>query len=645
MKAESLFALADKHASALDTLYRGNRFGRADLLEFMDGNEWFGMKYFMEKNLPMIELPITADFADALTLWLSAYKKPGRDKIRLMLKHFSGIFPETCKLYKLFVSRHKAEDNHNAWRLLDYLLSEIDKEITAFSEAEIETLMHRMETEAPLTMLKMFADFLQTVKHKGEPLTKWIYSFSHRDCPELTREAYPADDFAVMAYCVFNEDMWRQQGLIAKAVESKKSADMWLYIAMHFICALRVSDMKRLPAPALPYPGDVVFDKVLNGTFTVNESTAITEELRIRLKLKRLKPSKTSAHDKVPDIKLHIPESLKSPLGMITAIALAHHPEIKPGDRFIKYDDRYDVKDFFGTHFAEATKGKRFHSRRANKSYLQGIEVVANSHSPPGKPKGYMLAALARSHKSGIGTLSETTDVYLKDAAFTGYTPEFIAHQMFERGVFSFIPVVLLKMYAGDGYTALPVSFQTKLIHSIGLEAHRVEWVSSAVDSALVKSRAAVAHVLREPTRIKENIFTLLQNIASGNAPSKQDECLCLMTAAELSCPHPDRVGCIGCGYEIYTKATMHTLVQEYVKLSTMKARVKEADALRYGRILESAVLPAIKEMLCAMQMLYPDADTNGLLDILEEGVVRVEGDAGCTGKLAPHADCAGNRQ
>jgi hypothetical protein len=46
------------------------------------------------------------------------------------------------------------------------------------------------------------------------------------------------------------------------------------------------------------------------------------------------------------------------------------------------------------------------------------------------QPKGYMLAALARSHKSGFGTLPETTDIYLKDAKFSGYRPEFIAREM-----------------------------------------------------------------------------------------------------------------------------------------------------------------------------------------------------------------------
>lgn len=56
-----------------------------------------------------------------------------------------------------------------------------------------------------------------------------------------------------------------------------------------------------------------------------------------------------------------------------------------------------------------------------------------------------MLAALARSHKGGIGTLPEITDLYLKDAAFSGYSPEFILMEMFERGILGFIPAMMLE--------------------------------------------------------------------------------------------------------------------------------------------------------------------------------------------------------
>ncbi len=120
---------------------------------------------------------------------------------------------------------------------------------------------------------------------------------------------------------------------------------------------------------------------------------------------------------------------------------------------------------------------------------------------------------------------------------------------------------------------------------------------------------------------VKENVGDILQNIASGNAPGRQDECLCLMTAAKISCPYPDRNSCIGCGYEIYTKTTMHTLMSEYIRLMALKNSAKNTDSWRQGKILEQAILPAISEMLEAVKLLYHDTDVTEILDIVERGL------------------------
>ncbi len=404
-----------------------------------------------------------------------------------------------------------------------------------------------------------------------------------------------------------------------KAVHNKAYADLWLFAALHFICALRSGDMARLPAPKLPYDGKALLDKALCGSFTKQEASALAEELAVRLKLKPMRPSKTAAHTNIPHLKLFVPESLKAPLGLTMAIALAHHPEIKPGSGFVTpCANLRNIRDFFGETFAAALGHRRFSSRRGNKSYLQGIETVSPDDSP-GKPKGYMLAALARSHKGGVGSLAKTTEIYLKDANFSGYSPEFIIQEMFERGVFSFIPAILLEMYAGSPYKRLPVTAQTSLIQEIGLSATQLEWTAAAVDRAMSKSRKTINDVLREPENIKENVAAMLQNIASGNAPSRQAETLCLMSAAGSPCPSADRDSCIGCGYEIYTKTAMHVLMREYTRLTDLQ-RTNADGVWRFGKILEQAVLPAVTEMLAAMKILY-GADTDELLDIVERGL------------------------
>ena len=602
----------------IGSLYNNTYNDRRNIIAFLDTNQWFGITPNMDGKFPLIAEKDIGVLREPLLLWLSAYHRPERDKLRLLLKRFHNEYPATCELYKNFVSEHGLWDKAMAWKLFDFILCEIDKDITLYCEAELEGLIRLLNSQATRLMAKLFAEFISTCKVNGKPLSPWGYSFSTQENIDIIKEAYHVSDYSVMAYYIFNEEAWRKQDMIEKAVKSRSFADMWLYMAMHFICALRAVDMGRLPAPALSDDGTVLLKKIADGTFTRHESESLVDDLCIRLKLMPIKPSKTASHGNISDIKLFIAESLKAPLGIIMAIALAHNPDIRPGDSFITHPNRNSVrnisyvKTFFGEHFVKALGNRVFSSRRCNKSYLQGIEAIGGNES--GKPKGYMLAALARSHKTGFGRLSETTEIYLKDACFNGYSPAFIIRQMFERGVFSFIPSALLEIYAGSEYLKLPIKSQTQLICELGLNAIQVDGLVEMVERAMIKSRKNVANIVKN----KESVGTILQNIASGAAPARQEGCLCLMTAAGQICPYLRRNGCIGCGYEVYTKTTMYTLMREYKRLSESIKNTKTTDAKRYKKILEQAIFPAVTEMLASAKTLYPNADISGLLDIME---------------------------
>jgi len=361
---------------------------------------------------------------------------------------------------------------------------------------------------------------------------------------------------------------------------------------------------------------------ILAGVFPARYAAALSDEMVARVGFSSMKPSKTQRKSNVTDLKLSVPESLRIPLGIIIAIALTHQPELFPGNGFVHPDNSlYNVRAFFGEHFVAALGTRRFSSRRANKSYLQGIDLTANAEGTPGRPKGYMLASLARSHANGIGTLAQATDIYLKDANFSGYTPEFIAREMFERGVFGFIPATLLEMYAGAKYKALPVEVQTKLITALGLSAQHIEWTADAVEISLFRSRQMVAGFFVGTGNTKANVFHVLQNIASGSAPGRQGGYLCLMTAATGSCPHPDRGACIGCGYEIPTKSVLQSLIGEYVRISGLRDISNAIERMRYDKLLECAVFPTVKKFIESAQMLYPDINADILFDIWEEGL------------------------
>jgi hypothetical protein len=160
-----------------------------------------------------------------------------------MLRCFEDKYPQTCRLYHQFITYNGLTDEPSAWKLLDFILSEIDSDITDYNEQELEKLINRVSTGATLKSARLFSDFLRYADNGGHTLTKWGYTFESRECQNLINDAYPLGDFAVMTYCVFNESMWQKQKLLEKAAASKVYADLWLFCALHFICALRKGDV------------------------------------------------------------------------------------------------------------------------------------------------------------------------------------------------------------------------------------------------------------------------------------------------------------------------------------------------------------------------------------------------------------------
>ena len=613
MEAEgiNLLEAVKREAAATGSLFRDTIPGRDALWEFMDVNDWFGMVHSGAGRDARV--PSLGPMKSALTLWLRAYGRSRSEKIDLMLEAFTPVFPQTCGMFQDFIQETDSKDEDSTWKLLDFILATLDKEILAYDEAGIRSFIMRANQELTLSGMRQLVDFLSRMGKEN-----WNYQFQSRQIVKPENGAYSLEQFSVMAYTVFNAESWQEHNLVAKAVEKRKYAELWLFTALHFVCAVRKTDLIRLPIPVLPYSPQETREAILQGRFSRSEARAVSEELLFRLEMKSLKPNKTKRSGNVANLKLFIPESVLEPLGIILSLSLSWRER---GDPFVSTSAELpDIRAFFGTEFAAVLGEKRFLSRRANKSYLQGIELAADDSSGA-KPKGYILAALARSHKGSIGKLAEITDVYLRDANFSGYKPAFILREMFERGIFGFIPALLLENYAGQEYLKLDVASQTQLIKEIGLDALQLENVTSCVMKSFQQAGKIVRGLLREQGQNPRRSEQILQNIASGAAPSKQSELLCLRTASGCPCCMPERTGCLGCEYEIYTKSAMHLLMKEYARLNQ---DMKNADAFSTGRlknILEKGILPAASEILTSIPMLYPDAGMEPLYEIMERGM------------------------
>ena len=81
-------------------------------------------------------------------------------------------------------------------------------------------------------------------------------------------------------------------------------ANLWAFLAMHFVCALRATDIERLPMPDLPVLGNKFREMILEGN--IEDTGSFAREMQIRLRYKPMKPRKTQVFSSVPEIKVFI---------------------------------------------------------------------------------------------------------------------------------------------------------------------------------------------------------------------------------------------------------------------------------------------------------------------------------------------------
>lgn len=427
MTEADFYKQAKKHALKTGSLYSGGIKDRRKLAVFLDMNDWFGFKDDSGTDIKdSVEGQDT--LFQKLELWFHAYKKRHSEKLQILSDFARTVLPETTGFFLEYVEEAGKLDDISSWRLLDFMLFHLEHELSQLSTESLEKLAESLDTEATRDVSILFSGFNQWLQRKLG-ISGWSYRYEYRRTRNHT-DAYPMKAFSVMAYCVFNQDHWEKEGMLQKACTSAVYANLWAFIAMHFVCGLGSTDIIRIPKPELKETGDLLRQSILAGTFPSAE--LISQDLQIRIRYSPKHLHKTLGHDHVPELKVFIPQTLEYPVGIIMAIAASYREDVKPGEAFIHVDRSVShLRRFFGDDFMKATGGKGFASSRANKSYLQGIEMVTDDSA--GSPQGYMMAALARSHKGGIGTLPNTTDIYLKDAAFSGYSPEFIAGNRYLR--------------------------------------------------------------------------------------------------------------------------------------------------------------------------------------------------------------------
>ncbi len=594
-------------------------------IKFLVDNNWFGINPVWQDDLLMIDPNDFQPIHGKIKCFFDNYTLEIEDKNNILLTMLKDRLPDTTEKLKKFYKEYEFPDEI-IYYLTDFLLKNLKIDICIMDDDNIEELLTIAYDELTKQYGDILSSFLRWLKDSFK--TKYLYDYfmARRRDDKNSNEAYDSQKYLEMLYCLFNEEYIIENDMYVSAAQSKNYVDTWLFLALHFICSLRNSDIVRIHNPRLTMKPEDVLKKVIEGNFSDEDARLTLYSITWRLTALPLTPNKTKKYSGISSIKLCVPESVEVHIGTLFAIAEAHRKlnNISDDEPLIRVISDYDrITRYMGDEIGALFLTSNFRSRAANKSYLQSVFMLTDDileNDDEFNTKGYILAALARSHKGSYGQFANTTAIYLKDAKLSGLTPEFVAMELFERGVLSFIPSMLLKIITDGDYNRLPVHNQTKLIQKLDLSPGEVEGIVAISNQSQKQSAELIEEILSNEDDKRNSILRILHRVGNGDAVSKQDECLCLMSAMKKICPYHDRSSCIGCKYEISTKSTVFLMISEYNRLlalynKTSDDRLKE----KYKALIKEAVLPAIDELFQCIQEQYGDDALQSLEKIVKE--------------------------
>lgn len=533
---------------------------------FLLDNEWFGV------SINLDDYTISEKDAEVLKNHIKDYltTPPG---IKSMEGIFSKKFPSTSELFVQFAEEEKLSET-NRFYLLDFLAYYLTKDLFLYSDAEVETLVEVATEVLTKSQGNILIQFIKWLLNKGVTRYRVSFEMTKRYTIESANGAYELDEYLELMYYLFNENYIIKNDMLCKAANSKNYADTWLYLGLHFICALRSTDLERLGHPKLTREPLEVLEAVVDGTWSSSEARRTLLSITTRLTYLNLTPNKTKNASNVAQLKFHVPESCQVLIGTLLAICEAHfqlqipYNAENPLIRQIKTYEK--ITSYMGEEIGNLFLERNFSSRSANKSYLQSVAMLADDvleEKSELNIKGYFLAALARSHKGDFNEFAQTTTTYLKDAQLGQLKPEMVAKELFERGVLSMIPSMLLTIVTRGKYKKLSPSQQTQMIKSLDLTPIEIEKTLELSIRADSRSQQALK-TLVENNVDPEQLLTICHRIGNGEAFSKQGESMCLLSALGKLCSYDDRQHCVGCQYELQTKSTLLLLIGEFNRLN-----------------------------------------------------------------------------
>ena len=334
-------------------------------------NNNFGQSFIIKDNEIFIDKSAISVFGKRLDIFCRNYNKTAEEKAEYLIKTLNEIFPKTAFFFKKY-TKSFGIDSDITLQLLDFILFFLAGELHESTDQEIASLVDSAFDELQHGVGDILADFINYVHDNTKTIYKNRYYMNNYTDNSDKNSAYDPGNYLKILYHLYNKDYIEDNDMYALAARSKKYTDTWLFLSMHFLCALRNTDLVRIPHPRLTLAPKDILEQVESGTFSEADARATIYSVLYELEAFRPTPHKTQGTSGVASIKLHIPESVETHIGTLFALAEAHFQLSKsdPNKPLIKVITTYsEINRYMGEEIGELFLESDFRARAANKSY------------------------------------------------------------------------------------------------------------------------------------------------------------------------------------------------------------------------------------------------------------------------------------
>lgn len=431
--------------------------------------------------------------------------------------------------------------------------------------------------------------------------------------------AYQDDTYLTIATYIFNADYIAEHNMIEKALDNHIYAEMWLYLAIFFCCGWRAQDvcngwqyLKLFRRSMFNICPDTLYTDILENNLPDEIYIQTCKYALGAIDQAGRLPSKTANKNPSP-LTAVITPGLYTFYGLLTLIAETHM--LRSGDGYMKpqraslYQNKMQLRDFFGRPMWDILGGQNIQSRRLNKDFLQGVEKAAREQGCGGVMAS-AVASYARNHTS-----LNTIRTYLQDHRLTGENADMVLYYMMERGVFGFELYQTLITAYPDAMRRLTLKEQNQVIDQMNVTPLQLEEAESGVRSILAIQTEFKNGNDTAVLQMLKTMYEITQNRGQG----KDHGVYCLLRAEKMACQHAEWDSCLanGCPYLVFTKIgylpLLHILLNYQTEANKGNKKAKT--------VLQQVFIPRYQEIINQLMkdMNMSKEDRNGLKLLMKE--------------------------